>query len=86
MAKIASALLLLRKGGSTAWTSDLDNKMIAWSREYITWLENSELATDERDSEKLVPLPVCRSCLTNWTQQPWHLLLQSTRGFEDYCQ
>ncbi|KAF8152909.1 chondroitin AC/alginate lyase [Crassisporium funariophilum] len=47
MSKITSAILLLRKGKSAAWTSDLDNQMIAWSREYITWLETADIAVEE---------------------------------------
>uniref|UniRef100_A0A8H7XTG2 Alginate lyase domain-containing protein n=1 Tax=Psilocybe cubensis TaxID=181762 RepID=A0A8H7XTG2_PSICU len=51
MAKVASAVLLLRKGKSTAWTADIDNQFIEWSRKYITWLENSDLAIKERESK-----------------------------------
>jgi len=51
-AKIASAILILRKGGSTAWTTDLDNQMIAWSKAYINWLETAKIAVEERVSTK----------------------------------
>ncbi|KAF9473986.1 chondroitin AC/alginate lyase [Pholiota conissans] len=47
MAKVTSAILILRKGGSTQWTSDLDNQLIAWTKEYITWLETAEIAIEE---------------------------------------
>ncbi|EAU83852.2 hypothetical protein CC1G_09521 [Coprinopsis cinerea okayama7 len=50
MAKIASAILIFRKGGSTEWTSDDDEQMVEWSREYIEWLETAELALDEGNS------------------------------------
>jgi hypothetical protein len=52
MSKITSAILLLRKGKSTAWTKDLDDKMISWSNEYIQWLETSEIAIKEADAAK----------------------------------
>ncbi|KAF9045369.1 chondroitin AC/alginate lyase [Panaeolus papilionaceus] len=50
MAKITSAILILRKGGSTAWTTDLDNQMLAWTRDYINWLETAQLALEEGNS------------------------------------
>ncbi|KDR80834.1 hypothetical protein GALMADRAFT_135935 [Galerina marginata CBS 339.88] len=40
VAKITTAILILRKGGSSAWTADLDKQMIAWTKEYTTWLES----------------------------------------------
>jgi len=52
MAKIASAILLLRKGGSTDWTSTLDTAFVAWCRQYITWLETSPIALEEASAEK----------------------------------
>ncbi|KAF6758849.1 alginate lyase-domain-containing protein [Ephemerocybe angulata] len=51
MAKISSAILILRKGGNTDWTSDLDSAMVSWSQEYIKWLETSELALGEGSSD-----------------------------------
>ncbi|CAA7263300.1 unnamed protein product [Cyclocybe aegerita] len=51
MAKITSAILLLRKGGSTVWTSELDSQMIAWAREYIQWMETAEISIEEREAE-----------------------------------
>ncbi|KAF8802054.1 chondroitin AC/alginate lyase [Phlegmacium glaucopus] len=47
MAKVTSAILLLRQGKSTAWTKDLDDKMISWSNEYITWMETADIAIME---------------------------------------
>ena len=52
MAKVTTGILVLRKGKSTLWTTDLDNQMIAWTQEYITWLETAEIAIEERDSTK----------------------------------
>ena len=52
MAKVTSAILLLRKGGSTAWTKDLDERMIAWTKEYIKWMETAEIAIDEANAAK----------------------------------
>ena len=52
MAKIASAILILRKGESPDWTPELDERMIAWSSEYINWLETSDLALAEGAAAK----------------------------------
>ena len=52
MAKVTSAILLLRKGGSTAWTKDLDERMISWTKEYIKWMETAEFAIDEANAAK----------------------------------
>ncbi|KIJ27093.1 hypothetical protein M422DRAFT_71747 [Sphaerobolus stellatus SS14] len=46
-AKIASGILILRKGGSSDWTTDLDNQFKAWCSEYITWLEAASIALQE---------------------------------------
>jgi hypothetical protein len=43
---------MLRKGGSKAWTSALDAKMIAWSTNQINWLETAKIAIEERDAKK----------------------------------
>jgi hypothetical protein len=50
MTKIVTGILILRQGDSTDWTTELDERMNAWSRQYITWLETSPLALDEGDS------------------------------------
>ena len=47
MAKITSAILLLRKGGSTAWTKELDDRMISWTNDYIKWMETADIASEE---------------------------------------
>jgi hypothetical protein len=52
MAKVTSAILLLRKGRSTAWTKDLDNRMISWSNEYIKWMETADIAIEEANADK----------------------------------
>lgn len=54
MAKVTTAVLILRKGDSKAWTTDLDNRLIAWTKEYITWLENAEIAIEEKEATKFV--------------------------------
>lgn len=54
MAKIASGILILRKGGNTDWTTDLDNQMNAWSKEFITWLETAQIALEEGHADKYV--------------------------------
>jgi hypothetical protein len=58
MAKIASGIIILRKGGSTDWTTELDNEMNAWTKEYITWLETAKIALDEKAADKYVLLPL----------------------------
>lgn len=52
MAKVCSAVLLLRKGGSTAWTTELDEQMISWSNDYIKWMETAEIAIEESMAAK----------------------------------
>jgi hypothetical protein len=52
MAKVSSAVLMLRKGGSKAWTADLDNKMISWSTKQANWLETADIALQERATGK----------------------------------
>ena len=52
MAKITSAILILRKGGSKAWTKDLDDRMISWSNDYMEWIENADIAIEEANAEK----------------------------------
>ena len=53
MAKVTFAILLLRKkGGSKAWTKDLDDRMISWSNDYMEWIENADIAIEEANAEK----------------------------------
>ena len=52
MAKVTTGILVLRKGKSTLWTTELDNQMISWAKEYITWLETAKIAIEERDATK----------------------------------
>ena len=52
MAKVTTAILLLRRGGSTAWTTDLDDKMTSWSYEYIKWVETSKTAIEAAAATK----------------------------------
>jgi len=52
MTKITSAILILRKGKSAAWTADLDNQMIDWTRQYINWLETAATAMKESKAAK----------------------------------
>jgi len=47
MTKIATGILALRQGQSSDWTSDLDSQMIAWTREYTSWLQNTPIAIEE---------------------------------------
>ncbi|KAF7972128.1 hypothetical protein HWV62_18852 [Athelia sp. TMB] len=47
MAIISSAILILREGNSTDWTSTLDGQMNTWLTQYITWLQTNPLALAE---------------------------------------
>ncbi|PFH51147.1 hypothetical protein AMATHDRAFT_143319 [Amanita thiersii Skay4041] len=51
MSKVVSGILLLREGKSSAWTPDIDAQMVAWSKEYITWLETAHIAIEEAHAE-----------------------------------
>lgn len=52
MAKIATGIMILREGKSTAWTSDLDTQMTNWTNSYIQWVENAPLALAEKATVK----------------------------------
>lgn len=54
MAKIASGIIILRKGGNTDWTTDLDNQMNSWTKEFIQWLETAGIALEEGLATKCV--------------------------------
>jgi len=47
MAKITTGILIFRKKGCTDWTSDIDNQMVAWTKEYIQWLETAPISLEE---------------------------------------
>lgn len=47
MVKVVSGILILRKSNSTAWTTDLDNSMNSWVKEYVSWLETKDIAIEE---------------------------------------
>lgn len=87
MAKVTTGILVLRKGKSTLWTTDLDNQMIAWTQEYITWLETAEIAIEERDATKYALfLIIISSCSVPFfsKQQSRHFLLQPTCCLEGF--
>jgi hypothetical protein len=46
--KIASGILILRKGGSKAWTQEVDNGFQSWIKTYLKWLESSPVPQQER--------------------------------------
>jgi len=52
MAKVTTGILVLRKGKSTLWTTELDSQMVSWAKEYTTWLETAKIAIQERNSTK----------------------------------
>ncbi|KAF7972126.1 hypothetical protein HWV62_18848 [Athelia sp. TMB] len=47
MAIISTAILVLREGNSTDWTSTLDSQMNAWLTQYVTWLQTNPIALAE---------------------------------------
>ncbi|ESK91715.1 alginate lyase domain-containing protein [Moniliophthora roreri MCA 2997] len=46
--KIASGILILRKSNNTDYTSEIDEGMIVWCKEYIQWLDTNPTAHLER--------------------------------------
>jgi len=50
MTMIGCAILIFRKGGSTAWTPDLDSQMQAWVQQYIQWLLTWDTAIQESEA------------------------------------
>jgi len=47
MAKITSAILILRKGSSPDWTDQLNSQMVNWTTSYIGWVTSSPIAYGE---------------------------------------
>lgn len=54
MVKVVNGILILRSGKSADWTSELDDQMVGWTREYISWLQNAPLAQEEVAAAKYV--------------------------------
>ena len=52
MAKITSAVLMLKLGNSPDWTSEIDSGMKSWLSDYIGWMTNNTLALQERATDK----------------------------------
>lgn len=52
MTKVVSAVLILRNGKAPGWTTELDDQLVAWTREYIKWLESSPISLEEKASTK----------------------------------
>lgn len=52
MTKIASAVMVLRQMSAPQWTTERDNGLNDWARQYITWLQTAELALEERAAPK----------------------------------
>lgn len=52
MAKISSAILILRKGNSSAWTSSLDTQFNNWTTYYMDWMQTSPIAYQESIAAK----------------------------------
>lgn len=48
MSKLVSGILVMRKGQAAEWTSDLDNGLNAWVKQYITWLTTDKMALEEK--------------------------------------
>lgn len=52
MAKVATAVLVLRTKKAPEWTADVDSKMVAWAKEQANWLQTASIAIEEAESEK----------------------------------
>lgn len=52
MAKVANGILILRDKKAAEWTSDIDSKMVSWSKTYITWLQTASIAVEEAAATK----------------------------------
>ena len=52
MTKITSGILILRAGNSSDWTSDLNAQMTNWTTQYISWLQTSPIALEEKAATK----------------------------------
>ncbi|KAH9929064.1 chondroitin AC/alginate lyase [Epithele typhae] len=48
MAKVVSAVLLMREGKAAAWTTELDTGLNSWTTEYIGWLTSAGIALEEK--------------------------------------
>jgi len=51
MAKITSAILILRNGKSPDWTCKLDDQMMNWTTSYIDWIMSSPIAYEESTAD-----------------------------------
>jgi len=47
MTKVATGILILRRGSSAAWTNDLNTKMVNWTTHYINWMLTSPISIAE---------------------------------------
>ena len=52
MAKVVSAVLVLRDGKAGEWTADLDDALNAWTTSYIGWLTTADIALEEKAAAK----------------------------------
>ena len=89
-AKITTGILIFRKSNAPDWTPDMNNGMVAWAKEYINWLETSDLGIGESQATKcdfhptaIVLRILIVESLVN-LQQPWNVLLHSTGGAQAY--
>ncbi|KAF8058672.1 chondroitin AC/alginate lyase [Lyophyllum atratum] len=47
LVKVVTAIMILRKKKCADWTTEMDDGMNAWTRQYITWLETMPVALAE---------------------------------------
>lgn len=52
MVKVANAVQISRMSQSSAWTNDIDSRLIQWTKKYIGWLETSDIGKRGRGSAK----------------------------------
>ncbi len=52
LVKVANAIQILRVMNSPAWTSESDGRMVKWAKNYVNWLETSDLGARPKRSAK----------------------------------
>ena len=52
MAKVASAVLILRQGNADNWNSTIDGRLQEWAGKYIDWLTTDSIALEEKAATK----------------------------------
>ena len=54
MVKVVNAVLVLRAGNASEWTSEIDSGLVTWTKSYIGWLTTNAIALTEAAATKCV--------------------------------